>query len=119
MVTNVATTTNCTMIRIRLGTVLRNNEITKLANAVMMVTERPITIAGSNWAVTANAEQIPSTCTVTGLFNPSGVSRTSWFFLENKLIFYSSFLFIRQKWVVLFQTILQHGVYTLRSDSTT
>ena len=95
IVTNAATTTNCTMIRIRLGIVLRSKEITTFEKAVITVTERPITIAGSSLAVTASAEQIPSTCTVTGLFNPSGVANTSLFFLENNwLIFYRSSLII-------------------------
>ena len=71
------------MIRIRLGIVLRSSEITTLENAVITVTERPITMAGSSLAVTAKAEQIPNTCTVTGLFNPSGVENTSLFFFEN------------------------------------
>ncbi len=61
MVTNAAITTNCTMIRIRLGMVLRNKEMITLPNATMMVTEIPITKAGSNLAVTASAEQIPNT----------------------------------------------------------
>ena len=60
------------MIRIRLGIVLRSSEITTLENAVIPVTERPITLAGSSLAVTAKAEQIPNTGTVTGLFSPSG-----------------------------------------------
>lgn len=95
IVTNAATTTNCTMIRIRLGIVLRSKEITTFEKAVITVTESPITIAGSSLAVTASAEQIPSTCTVTGLFNPSGVANTSLFFLENNwLIFYRSSLII-------------------------
>jgi hypothetical protein len=50
-----------------------------------MVTERPITMAGSSLEVTASAEQIPNTCTVTGLFMPIGVENTSLFLAENKL----------------------------------
>src|SRR5574344_1308460 len=77
------------MIRIRFGMVLRNNEIITLANATITVTDKPITIAGSNLAVTAKAEQIPNTCTVTGLFMLIGAENTSLFFLENNwLIFY-------------------------------
>ena len=38
--------------------VLRNNEITTLENAVITVTESPITIAGSSLEVTASAEQL-------------------------------------------------------------
>ena len=37
------------------------NEITTLASATMIVTEIPITNAGFNSTVTANAEQIPNT----------------------------------------------------------
>ena len=58
-ITKVAITTNCTMIRIRDGTPLRNNDMIRLENAHTNVTERPITKAGSNFTVTANAEQIP------------------------------------------------------------
>ncbi len=61
MVTRAATTTSCTMMRMRLGMLLRMSEIITLENAVMTVTERPITMAGSSWLVTANAEQIPRT----------------------------------------------------------
>ena len=43
------------------------------------------TIAGSNLEVTASAEQIPNTCTVTGLFMLIGVENTSLFLAENKL----------------------------------
>lgn len=47
----------------------------------------PVTVQvlgiGSSLAVTAKAEQIPSTCTVTGLFMPSGAENTSLFFFEN------------------------------------
>ncbi len=46
-------------------------------------TESPITMAGSSLAVTASAEQIPSTCTVTGLSIPNGAENTSLFFFEN------------------------------------
>ena len=63
--------------------VLRNKEMTTLEKAVMMVTESPITMAGSSLAVTAKAEQMPSTCTVTGLFIPIGEVNTSLFFFEN------------------------------------
>jgi hypothetical protein len=48
-------------------------------------------MAGSSFAVTASAEQIPSTCTVTGLSIPSGAENTSLFFFENSCpIFYLS-----------------------------
>ena len=72
------------MIRIRFGIVLRINEITTFENAVIMVTESPITMAGSSFEVTASAEQIPSTCTVTGLFMLIGLENTSLFLAENK-----------------------------------
>ena len=65
--TKVATTTSCTMIRMRFGMPLRNKEMMKLESAVTTVTEAPITKAGFNWAVTARHEQMPSTKTVTGL----------------------------------------------------
>ena len=51
----------------------------------MIVTESPITIAGSSLEVTASAEQIPKTCTVTGLFMLIGAENTSLFLAENKL----------------------------------
>lgn len=41
-------------------------------NPVTIVTERAITMAGSSLTVTASAEQIPSTSTVTGLFLNNG-----------------------------------------------
>ena len=59
--------------------------------------------------VTASAEQIPSTCTVTGLFKPSGVKRTSLFFLENNaLIFYlpSSYLLVKNELYMLRQSLI-------------
>ena len=66
-----------------LGIVLRNNEIITLAKATTAVTEIAITKAGSNFAVTAKAEQIPNICTMTGLFLESGPKRISLFFLDN------------------------------------
>jgi hypothetical protein len=57
-----------------------------LENAVITVTERPITIAGSNCEVTANAEQIPNTCIAMGLFILRGDEKTSPFSLENNLL---------------------------------
>ena len=48
-----------------------------------------ITMAGSSLAVTARAEQIPSTCTITGLFLLKGPRRYSWVFAEkNALILF-------------------------------
>ena len=56
------------MIRIRDGIPLRINEIIRLENPVTTITDSAITKAGFNFAVTASAEQIPSICTVIGLF---------------------------------------------------
>ena len=77
MVTSAATTTSCTIIRIRLGIVFRISDTMKLLKAVMTVTESPITIAGSSCDVTASAEQMPRICTVMGLSFPNGVLNTS------------------------------------------
>ena len=60
------------MIRMRGGMVLRSSEMTRLEKATTTVTEMAITKAGFICAVTANAEQMPSTCTVMGLFFPIG-----------------------------------------------
>ena len=65
--TKVATTTNWTIIRMRLGMPLRSKEMMKFDKAVTTVTEAPITKAGFSWAVTARQEQMPNTNTVTGL----------------------------------------------------
>jgi hypothetical protein len=56
--------------------VLRKSEIITLLNANTVITEMPITQAGANFAVTANTEQIPSTCTTTGLFFENGLKNT-------------------------------------------
>ena len=64
------------MMRMLVGIVLRRSEIITLANAKTAVTEMPITNAGSSFAVTANAEQMPSTCTITGLFFDNGLNNT-------------------------------------------
>ena len=48
MVTRAATTTNWTMMRMRIGMVLRISEMMTLENATMMVTARPMTMAGSS-----------------------------------------------------------------------
>ena len=63
------------MMRIRDGTPLRNNDITRLAKAVTTVTDNAMTIAGFSCTVTANAEQIPRICTMTGLFAENGPVR--------------------------------------------
>ena len=49
------------MMRMRLGMVFLSSEMMTLANAVITVTERPITMEGSSCEVTASAEQMPST----------------------------------------------------------
>ena len=70
----------------RLGIVLRINEIITFEKAVMTVTESPITIAGFNCEVTASAEQIPSTWTRIGLSRLSGLVNASLFCLLHKAI---------------------------------
>ena len=73
--------------------------MTTFENIVIIVTESPITIAGSNFAVTANEEQIPKTCTVTGLFIPIGVNKTSLFFCDNNFCFIFPFYFCVKKFL--------------------
>ena len=67
------------------------NEMITFANANTAVTEMPITIAGSNFAVTASAEQMPSTCTITGLFFENGLKNTVLSFLLNIRLYFLSF----------------------------
>ena len=55
------------MILILFGIVFLIKETRKLEQPVTMVTERAMMQAGCNFAVTAKAEQIPSTNTVIGL----------------------------------------------------
>ena len=86
MVTSAATTTSCTMMRMRIGMVLRMREMMTLANAVITVTARPITMAGLSCDVTARALQMPSTCTMMGLFRCRGSMNAALFCFENKLI---------------------------------
>ena len=50
--------------------------------AVTIVTDSAITKAGFNLAVTANAEQIPKICTVTGFVAPNGEVSNLRFFAE-------------------------------------
>ena len=83
------------MMRMRMGIVLRMTEMITLEKAVMTVTASPMTMAGFSCEVTANAEQMPSTCTNIGLSRFSGLPRTSLFCLLNKLIF------LRLKFVVI------------------
>ena len=54
-----------------------------MENAVTTVTEMAMTKAGCSLAVTAKAEQIPNTCTVTGLSAPKGRVRSFMFLDEN------------------------------------
>ena len=60
------------MILILEGIVFRKTEMITFANAITNKTAMDITIAGSNLTVIANAEQIPRTCTVIGLFRLIG-----------------------------------------------
>ena len=85
IVTKAATTTSCTIILILLGIVLRISDIIRLLNAVIIVTDSPMTMAGLSCEVTARAEQIPRICIVIGLSFPSGAVRTSLFSVENNL----------------------------------
>ena len=55
--------------------------MTTLEKATTTVTESAMTIAGSSLEVTASAEQIPSICTMMGLFLLSGPRSVSLFFL--------------------------------------
>ncbi|MPN26723.1 hypothetical protein SDC9_174148 [bioreactor metagenome] len=76
------------MIRMRLGIVFLSREIITFENATIMVTDKPITRAGSSFAVTASAEQIPNTCTVIGLFLLNGPRKTAFVLSDiNLLIF--------------------------------
>ncbi len=77
MITRAATTTSCTMMRILVGMVLRISDMITLENASTAITEMPITIAGSSLAVTARHEQMPSTCTITGLSLEKGLKKIS------------------------------------------
>ena len=88
IVTRAATTTSCTTIRMRLGTVLRMMEMIRLLNAVMTVTASPITRAGFSCDVTANAEQMPSTWISTGFMMFSGAMKTSFILLSIVALFY-------------------------------
>src|SRR5574344_319389 len=63
------------MMRTLLGMVFRMSDMTTLDKATIMVTDNPITMAGFNSTVTANAEQMPSTCTAIGLFLLNGPSK--------------------------------------------
>ena len=73
------------IILILLGIVLRISDIIRLLNAVIIVTDSPMTMAGLSCEVTARAEQIPRICIVIGLSFPSGAVRTSLFSVENNL----------------------------------
>ncbi len=77
MITNAATTTSCTMMRMLEGIVLRISDIITLENASTAMTDMPITRAGSSFAVTARQEQIPNTCTITGLSLEKGLKKIS------------------------------------------
>ena len=81
MMTKAATTTSWTIIRMLLGIVLRISDIITFENAVTAVTEIPMTIAGSSFAVTAKQEHMPRTCTITGLSFDRGLNNAALFFL--------------------------------------
>lgn len=81
MITSAATTTSWTMMRTLLGIVFLINDIMTFENASTAITEMPITIAGSNFAVTARQEQMPRTCTITGLSFDNGLYNTDLFLL--------------------------------------
>ena len=83
--TKAATTTSWTIIRMLLGIVLRISDIITFENAVTAVTEIPMTIAGSSFAVTAKQEHMPRTCTITGLSFDRGLNNAALFFLFKKL----------------------------------
>jgi len=61
IITNEATTTNCTMILIFEGIIFRINEMTTLPTPITKRTEIDITIDAFNSAVIAKAEHIPNT----------------------------------------------------------
>ena len=81
MMTKAATTTSWTIIRMLFGIVLRISDIITFENAVTAVTEIPMTIAGSSFAVTAKQEHMPRTCTITGLSFDRGLNNAALFFL--------------------------------------
>ena len=85
MMTKAATTTSWTIIRMLLGIVLRISDIITFENAVTAVTEIPMTIAGSSFAVTAKQEHMPRTCTITGLSFDRGLNNAALFFLFKTL----------------------------------
>ncbi|GAB4292279.1 MAG: hypothetical protein Kow0068_17550 [Marinilabiliales bacterium] len=85
----MAITTNCTIILILGGIVLRNKEIITFEKANTAITDIDITNAGSNLTVTASAEQIPNTNTVTGLLLFIGLVNNFAFFDENMPISFS------------------------------
>ncbi len=64
------------MMRILVGMVLRINDMMTLENASTAITDIPITSAGSSFTVTASTEQMPSTCTTTGLLAENGLKNT-------------------------------------------
>jgi hypothetical protein len=74
-------------LRIRFGIVFLNIEITTFPKPATTTTAMVITTDGSNLDVTANAEHIPKTCTITGLFLLSGPNNTAFVLLFNNAIF--------------------------------
>jgi hypothetical protein len=92
------------MIRIRLGTKFRKEEIIRFANAITAITEIPMISVGSILIVTASAEQIPNTCTVIGFSSFNGSltifllrfekSASAGFFNSGTASSYSSILYL-------------------------
>ena len=74
------------MMRMLVGIVLRMSEMITLAKASTAITEMPMTMAGSSLAVTASTEQMPSTCTTTGLFFDRGLKSTSVFLIFSAIL---------------------------------
>ena len=82
-ITSAATTTNCTIMRMVGGMVLRISDIITFENANTAITDTIITMAGSRLTVTANVEQMPNTCTKTGFSLENGLKIISLFFFDN------------------------------------
>ena len=83
------------MMRIDDGIVLRSKDIITFDNANTAVTDIVITNAGSIFAVTANAEHIPNTCTITGFSFDSGLKSGRNVFFQFIPLSYYLVLFFR------------------------
>src|SRR5210317_1708035 len=73
--TKVAMTTICTIRRMLVGMRLRISEMAALAKPDTAITAAAISNDGRKPTVTANAEQMPSACTVIGLRASNGSNR--------------------------------------------